>query len=74
MALDLLVGFERGNRKRTKLSDCDVEAELYGLPEAVDGTSDNERVDILSGGTNDDAQQRDNVATDEEPSSTKQIR
>lgn len=58
----------------TQFSNGHVEAQLHRLTKTIDSTSNDERVDILSRGAYNDAQQRDHVAADEEVSPAKQVR
>lgn len=58
---------------RHKFSDGDVETQLNSLTKTVDSGTDDQGGDILSNGTDDDAEQGDDVSSNEKPSSTEEI-
>lgn len=58
---------------RHQLSNGNIKAQLHSLAETIHSSAHYERIDILGKGTNDDPSESNNVASDEEPSSTEEI-
>lgn len=61
----VLVGNQFTNR--------DIEAQLNRLAQTVDGGTDDECLDIMRHSTHDDSDDGDDVAADEEPSSSEKV-